>query len=72
MLIRQAQKDAYLFCLLENDNLITDVRVATDRLLTPYTPAPGPGASHPETHVHLVINVKVRPATVIYGNLSFL
>ena len=66
-----AQKDEYLFCLLENDNLITDVRVTTDRLLTPFDPTPGPGASHPENHVHLVINVKVRPATVIYGNLSF-
>jgi len=48
------QKDEYLFCLLENDNLITDVRVTTDRLFTPFDPTPGPGASHPENHVHLV------------------
>jgi len=57
---------------LENDNLITDVRVATDRLLTPFAPTPGPGASHPENHVHLVINVKVHPSVVIFDNLGFL
>jgi hypothetical protein len=67
-----SQKDEYLFCLLENDNLITDVRVTTDRLLTPFSPNPGPGASHPENHVHLVINVKVHPGTVLFDNFAFL
>lgn len=67
-----AQKDEYLLCLLENDNLITDVRVSTDRLLTPFAPTAGPGASHPENHVHLVINVKAQPSSVIYDNLGFL
>ena len=67
-----AQNDDFLFVLLEDDNLITDVRVTTDRLLTPYVATPGPGASHPENVVHLVINVKVHPGIVLFDNVAFL
>jgi hypothetical protein len=67
-----AQKDELMFVLLENDNLITDVRVTTDRLFTPYVPVAGPGASHPENVVHLVLTVKVHPSIVLYDNLAFL
>jgi hypothetical protein len=67
-----AERDGYLFVLLENDNLITDVRVTTDRLLTPHVPTPGQGASHPENFVRLVINVKVQPSIVGFENLAFL
>jgi hypothetical protein len=65
-------KDEYLFVLLENDNLITDVRVTTDRMLTPYVQTPGQGASHPENLVRLVINVKVQPSVVDFENVAFL
>lgn len=64
--------DEYLFVLLENDNLITDVRVTTDRMLTPYVLTPGQGASHPENYVRLVINVKVQPSIVGFDNVAFL
>src|ERR1019366_5564837 len=67
-----AQNDEYLLVLLENDNLITDVRVTTDRLLTPYVATPGSGPSHPENVVHLVINVKVHPDIVLFENVAFL
>lgn len=66
------QNDEFLFVLLEDDNLITDVRVTTDRLLTTYVAAPGSGASHPENVVHLVLTVRVHPSVVLYGNLAFL
>lgn len=66
------QKDEFLFVLLENDDLITDVRVATDRLLTTFSPTSGPGASHPENYVHLVLNVKVQPSIVRFDNVAFL
>jgi hypothetical protein len=66
------ERDEFLFVLLENDNLITDVRVTTDRMLTPYVRTPGQGASHPENFVRLVINVKVQPSIVGFENLAFL
>ncbi len=70
--VKDADEDPYFFCLTENDSLITDVRVTTDKLLEPFMPLPGRGASHPENFVHLVITVKVRPSVFSYDNLAFL
>jgi hypothetical protein len=68
---KEADEDPYFFCLTENDSLITDVRVTVDKWLAPYTPPAGPGASHPENFVHLVITVKVKPSVFSYENLAF-
>jgi hypothetical protein len=72
-----AQPDAnetpYFYCLVENDNLITDIRVTVDDWLAPFTPLAGTlGAGHPEQFVHLVITVKVRPSVVSFENYSFI
>jgi hypothetical protein len=68
---KELDEDPYFFCLTEDDCLITDVRVTTDKWLAPYTPPQGPGASHPENYVHLVITVKIRPSVFSYENLAF-
>jgi hypothetical protein len=68
---KEADEDPYFFCLTENDSLITDVRVTADKWLAPYTPPKGPGASHPENFVHLIITVEVRPSVFSYENLAF-
>ncbi|MCJ7503408.1 MAG: hypothetical protein MUP80_10175 [Acidobacteriia bacterium] len=49
------------YCLLENDNLITEVRVTTDRLLKSVEP------SGSENDVHLVIHVR----TLVVGASGF-
>jgi hypothetical protein len=67
----EADEVPYFFCLTENDCLITDVRVAVDKWLEPYTPPAGPGASHPENFVHLVMTVEVRPSIFSFENLAF-
>jgi hypothetical protein len=69
--VKAADEDPYFFCLTEEDCLITDVRVAVDKWLAPYIPPVGPGASHPENFVHLVMTVKVRPSVFSYENLAF-
>jgi hypothetical protein len=56
--------EAVTFCLLEDDSLITDFAVTTDRLLT------HPGAK--ESEVLLVIDVVVRVAHLTSHNLGFL
>jgi len=56
--------DEPFFCLLEQDSLITGVRVRTDRLLT----VPG-GNVH---EVHLVIEVTVCVIRMSLDNLGFL
>jgi hypothetical protein len=53
-----------LFCLLEDDALITDVVIRTDRLLS------RPGSSSSE--VRLVIDVDVQPTHVRIANSGFL
>jgi hypothetical protein len=55
---------AVTFCLLEDDALITDFSVRTDRLLTT------PGA--PDSQVLLVIDVVVRASHLTSNNLGFL
>jgi hypothetical protein len=52
-----------LFCLLEDDRLISRVSVQTERLLEPDIPA---------SHVRLFINVEVRARTATWGNLGII
>jgi len=54
------------FCLLEDDALVTELAVVTDRLLEP------PEESSKESHVHLIIKVTIRAARVTWGNTIFL
>jgi hypothetical protein len=54
--------DQIFFCLLEQDSLITDFNVRTDRLLTK-------GSVH---DVHLVIEVTVRVVKVTMENIGFI
>lgn len=56
---RHADDDAPHFCLLEDDSLITDVRITTDRLLTPI------GVGEHLHDVHLVIHVRTALITSI-------
>jgi hypothetical protein len=53
------------FCLLEDDSLITDVRVTSDHLLTP------PPDSHPNTDAFILIRVKVKLVRAMEMNLGF-
>jgi hypothetical protein len=48
----QQASDALLFCLLEDDRLITDLSVTTDRLITPLR------ETESEKDVHLIIHVR--------------
>lgn len=50
------------FCLLEDDSLITEVKISTDRLLTP------PADNEHMNDVHLIINVR---AIVIRSPIGF-
>ena len=52
-----------LFCLLEDDNLVTSVAVTTDRLLE---------AVENPAEVLLVIHVRTRGTKVTYGNIGLL
>jgi hypothetical protein len=54
------------FCLLEQDTLITDLRVTTDRLLTEA------GAGHAKQDVMLIIQVTVRRTMAMWENLPLL
>jgi hypothetical protein len=54
------------FCLLEDDSLITEISVTTDRLLTP----PDPGEH--EDNVVLIIHAKIKEASpMALGNIRF-
>jgi hypothetical protein len=68
--VKDPDEDPYFFCLLEDDRLVTDVKVITDRWLAPYAPPPGP-ASHPENFVHAVVTVRVQPSVFSFENLAF-
>jgi hypothetical protein len=50
------------FCLLEDDNLITKIRVSTDRLLEP---------CNDSKFVQLLIHVKIKPTRLTFDNLGF-
>ena len=69
--VKEADEDPYFFCLVEDDCLVTNVKVTTDRWLEPYSPPSGAGASHPENFVHAVITVRVHPAVFSFENLAF-
>lgn len=60
----QQESDDPIYCLLEDDALITDFSVRTDRLLT------HPGAK--ESEVLLVIDVAVKVSHLTTNNLGFL
>jgi hypothetical protein len=56
-----AVDEAPLFCLLEDDNLITSLTIKTDRLLEP---------NLPPSEVILLIHVRTRPTVVSLLNLG--
>lgn len=69
---KDADEEPYFFVLLEDDALITELKVTTDNLLTRFVPTPAtPGCTHPENFVHLVITVKVRPRIFSFENAAF-
>ncbi len=55
-----------LFCLLADDALVTDLNITTDRLYTP----PDPTNTHPDSHVHLVIKVRVKSNTDFISGMT--
>jgi hypothetical protein len=58
-------------CLLEDDSLIIDQRIRTDRLLTVDSMATAP-VYHPEHLVHLLIQVSVNVMRISDSNIGFL
>ncbi len=61
----EATEDPF-FCLLENDSLVTQLNVTTDRLLPPLK-----DGQH-ENEVVLIIKVKVKAAKVYVENLNLI
>jgi hypothetical protein len=59
--------DAYFYCLLENDKLISKVSVETDILLQDLPPPHVPD----EHDARLVITVRLRPYEIHTGNIQF-
>lgn len=53
------------FCLLEDDALVTEVAIVTDRFLEP-------GPPEEKSHVQLVVKVQVSGAQVIWGNVPLI
>jgi hypothetical protein len=58
-------KNDILFCLTEDDGLITGFRVTTDRLLEPANSTPE------EHHVRLIINVEVKATKLTAENMGY-
>ena len=54
------------FCLLEDDALVTELALVTDRLLEP------PQEPSKDSHVHLIIRVTVHAARLTWGNTSLI
>jgi hypothetical protein len=54
------------FCLLENDSLVTDLKITTDRLLRPL------GVGEHQNNVMLVVNVNVKASRINGQNLALL
>jgi hypothetical protein len=63
--LREGEKD-YFFCLLEDDLLITEFTVTSDRLLAPLRSGDGPN------DVYLVMKVKTKIANHCKAYLEFL
>jgi len=57
--------DERVYCLLEDDSLITRVTVSTHQLLEPLTPGESPAT------VELLIHVAVQATQPMWGNLGF-
>jgi hypothetical protein len=58
-----SEADRLVFCLLENDQLITEVNISTAQLLV----EPPANLGHPDQYVHVVIHVK----TLVTGASGF-
>ena len=54
------------FCLLQNDSLVTDINITTDRLLTPLQ------NEQSKHNVHLIIRVTTRSSVAMWENLPLL
>jgi hypothetical protein len=63
---RPDQDEEPFFCLLEDDRLITEVKVTTDKLLAPC------GLGERVNDVHLVIHVRTLVLEAREGNRAFL
>lgn len=57
------------YCLLEDDKLISHVSVKTDALLEPTQE--GLSGNNLRNDARLIINVKIRPYTMTWGNINF-
>jgi hypothetical protein len=57
--------DCGTYCLLQDDKLITDIRITTDTLLTPKA------QDEAKSYVHLVISVKLWPIELHAENADF-
>jgi hypothetical protein len=51
-----------LFCLLEDDKLITNLAITTDLLLEP---------GRDVNEVQLIVTVKVKPISITFANIDF-
>lgn len=54
-----------IFCLLEDDSLITSVKVETDRLLEPFPP------ERSKSDVKLIVRVKIKTVKALIGTLGW-
>jgi hypothetical protein len=63
-----ADEDPF-YCLLEDDKLITHMSVSTDMLLDPTRP--DLTKNQTKNDARLMIDVKIRPYVVTYGNIGF-
>ena len=61
----ELEESCVLFCLTENDNLITGFRVTTDRLLEPAA------CEAEENNVQLIINVEIKVTKLTEENLAY-
>jgi len=63
-----ADEDPF-FCLLQDDSLITDLNITTDRLLTP---DPDPPIGHRGHEVNLIIHVTLKATKITLENLQLI
>lgn len=58
-------QDSVIFCLTEDDKLITGFRVTTDRLLEPAI------SEHEQNNVRLIINVEIKATKLTEENMAY-
>ncbi|VAW11027.1 hypothetical protein MNBD_ALPHA09-1036 [hydrothermal vent metagenome] len=63
--IKPDSSDPRLFCLLEDDNLVTELRIRTDQLLEPLS------SNEEKTGTFLVITVDISPYNATWSNVGF-